>query len=145
MSVVVSLIILLTVQEWTEGDAGVTAKFGDGTVGLLSRSSPDYAYSVDALTTSGKAPIVVQWGGKGVVVEASRPRRDAVREIHDLPDGSWRLKMTRMNGMPRLLPGNPDVARIRSVISASIAEKRDVWLAIKLPDFTVADALLVDK
>jgi hypothetical protein len=137
--------ILLTVREWTESEAGVTAKFSDGTVGLLSRSSPDYAYSVDALTTSGKAPVVVKWGGKGVVVAASPADRDLVKWMVEIPEGGWLLVMTQMNGTPKLLPQTPEFSRIRSVVNTSIAEKRGIWLAIKLPEFIVVDAQLVDK
>lgn len=145
MTGIVILMILLTVREWTESEAGVTAKFGDGTVGLLSRSSPDYAYSVDALTTSGKAPVVVEWGGKGVVLAASPARRDLVKWMVEIPEGGWRLVMTQMNGTPKLLPQTPEFSRIRSVVNTSIAEKREIWLAIKLPEFIVVDAQLVDK
>ena len=145
MAAVVSLMILLTVQEWTESQAGVTAKFSDGSVGLLSRSSRDYAFSVGILTTSGKAPIVVEWGAKGEVLSASRARRDLVKWMTEIPEGGWRLIMTKMNGTPKLLPQTPEFSRIRSVVNDSIAEKREVWLAIKLPEFIIVDAQLVER
>ena len=145
MAAMVSLMILLTVQEWTESQAGVTARFGDGSVGLLSRSSKDYASSAGILTTSGKAPVVVEWGGKGEVLSASRARRDLVKWMIENPEGGWRLIMTRMNGTPKLLPQTPEFSKIRSVVNTSIVEKREIWLAIKLPEFVVVDAQLVER
>jgi hypothetical protein len=100
---------------------------------------------VDALTTSGKAPVVVEWGGKGVVLAASPARRDVVKWMVEIPEGGWRLVMTQMNGTPKLLPQTPEFSKIRSVVNTSITEKREIWLAIKLPEFIVVDAQLVDK
>jgi hypothetical protein len=145
MSAMVSLMILLTVQEWTESEAGITARFKGGAVGLLSRTRPGYAPSVGILTSGGKAPIVVEWAGKGEIASASRARRDLVKWMVENPEGGWRLVMTKMNGTPKLLPDTPEYSRIRSVVDTSIAEHREIWVALKLPEFVLVDAQLVER
>ena len=145
MAAIMSLIVLLTVQEWSEDHTGATVKFKDGSAGFIARTNPDYPFSLKALANSTKGPLAVNWGGKGILLELRPARRDRVSGMAELPDKSLRFVMTRMNGTPRLLPENPDFARIRSVATRSLDEKRDIWLAIQLPEFIVADARIADE
>jgi len=145
MAAVISFMILLSVHDWSENQNGVRVKFGDGSVGTLPRSSRGYDLSVRTLASAGQAPVAVTWGGKEVLVSAIPARRDAVQAITELNDGSWRLVLTKMDGTPRVLPDHPAFSRIRSVVTRSVAEKREIWLAIQLPEFVVADARIADN
>ena len=145
MAAILSIIVLLTVQEWSEDQGGAVVRFTDGSTGLLARTNRDYDWSLMAIADNRKLPVAVTWKDKAVLLEVRPARRDRVSGMKELPDKSIRLVMTRMDGTPRLLPENPDFARLRSIAERSLAEKRDIWLAIQLPEFIVADARITDQ
>jgi hypothetical protein len=134
-----TLILLLTVQDYSEAELGVTVAFREGQRGLLVRRSATFVSSFNALSAAAGQPVATEWAGSNVLVSISRARRDRVVAINRLPDGTWIVTMARMNGTPRLPADHPHLSQFMSMLRESMQQKKDLWLAIRLPDFTIED------
>jgi hypothetical protein len=140
------LVLLLTVQEYSEVEGGLAVVFAEGQRVRLPRTSPGYDSSHRALAGSNRTGGVVatEWQGSHHLVSISRARRDRVVALHRDRDGGLLAAMVRMSGNPRLPAGHPHLRRFSSMLASSMQREKDLWLALFLPEFTIADLRWVE-
>jgi hypothetical protein len=135
-----TVIVLLTVRSWSEDRVGLKIEFREGQRGTLLRSSVGYSLSERTVIQSAGKPVVAKWGGKDLLLSVTPAYLDTVKAMTDLKDGSWRIMLTRRNGMPKFFASHPDARRIHDILTKSLRDGSPIWLAIQLPEFIVADA-----
>jgi len=138
------MLVLLSVQDVQEREASATIKFSDGRHGLIERKQAEYSRAIEQAREGMHAhrPVAVSWLGVDRISSIQGPQFDIVRKITQSKDGKLLVWLTYHDGIPELARTTPHFNAVHKVLLESQQRQKQVWLAIKLPEFVIMDARL---